>query len=118
MNTPKPQPAVPSRRGFNDADHILRRAIPYYWPEAYSNDPGLRLGSVELIEGHSFGLFYPQEFACRPLRISFTGIKGRSDVVWVRSTNWRCEHEPSGAMKIAHARDLWRACIAAGMQPF
>lgn len=108
----------PSRAGFNDADRILRSAIQYYWPEAYKSEPALSLGNVKLLDDKTFRLQYPAALAYWTLAISFTKVEGRDDVLWVRSTNWRCEHEPFGAMRIEHARDLYKRLIATGMQAF
>lgn len=105
----------PSPQGFDLADRHLRRAIPYYSKEDYVVIPHAEL---KLLEGVTFSLQYPQEFSAWRIAISFTKIEGRDDVMWVRSTNWRCENEPNGAMKIAEARKLYARLIATGMQAF
>lgn len=108
------QANIPSEAGFSAADHILRRSIPYYWKEAYV--PDVRMHDGTLKEGSRHILKYPKEFGAWTIQISFTQIEGREDIVWVRCTNWRCEHEPNGAMRITHARDLYRRLVAEGMQ--
>lgn len=116
MNKPNKTPVQPSQEGFYKADHILRRAIPYYSPDDYVADVGFGSG-FELRE--SFRLLYPATSSpAWGMSISFTRIAGRDDVLWVRSTNWRVEHEPNGAMKIESARRLYARLVAVGMQPF
>jgi hypothetical protein len=105
-----------TQQGHQQADHILRRAIPYYWPDAYEKaDPFDPKWAADLDKTHR--LEYPAGFGFG-IAISFTTLKSRTDVVRVRSTNWRCEHEPSGLMKIEAARKLYRELVATGMEPF
>ena len=64
-------------------------------------------------EWHSLrGMSGPNE-----VRISFGLVPGRPEVVRVRSTNWRCEHEPHGFMLRESARRLYQECLDCGMVP-
>lgn len=107
--------APASPQGFSAADHILRRAIPYYGTHDYATIP---YEQRKFLEEQTFSLEYPKEYSAWRIAIHFTKIEGREDVMWVRSTNWRCEHEPNGAMKIEAARRLYQRLVATGMRPF
>lgn len=92
-----------SRSHFGD---YVREPVGYSWPES---------------EGPTHVLTYMIRLAdgtpSREVRISFTELVGFPELVRVRSTNWRCEHEPSGFMPKAKARRLYRECLDAGMEP-
>ena len=46
--------------------------------------------------------------------VSFSTYADHPDLVRVRSTNWRCEHEPSGIVSREDARRFYRALLDAG----
>jgi hypothetical protein len=48
------------------------------------------------------------------VRVSFAKYENHPEHTRVRSTNWRCEHEPNGIFSTTDARKFYRTLLEAG----
>jgi hypothetical protein len=48
------------------------------------------------------------------VRVSFSTFDDQPDHIRIRSTNWRCEHEPNGVYSKEDARKFYRKLLDAG----
>lgn len=68
----------------------------------------------EEVKGETHTLRAP-ECGAWTIQVSFTELKGE-DNIRIRSTNWRCEHEPSGVFSKADARKFYQSLLDLGME--
>lgn len=89
--------------------HYEASSMVRYWKPAIISRRSLDLA---LNESKSFTLVYPGEGY--RVSVSFVEIRGEAKAMWVRSTNWRCEHEPGGMIEINECRAFYKRLLAAG----
>jgi hypothetical protein len=63
-----------------------------------------------------FGLQYPNPF--HVISATFQKVKGRPDIIRIRTTFWRAENEVWDAYPIEDARAFYRKLVEAGFRPF
>lgn len=94
-------------------DHYNASRLVRYW-DAKPIVAGLVHPTEFGPEGESFRLQFPG--GGYVVRVVFSKLDNHPDKMRVRSTNWRCEHEPNGIYRIEDARLFYARLIQAGFE--